>query len=82
MKQLRDELTEINRAIAELQLRGSKDSKQLLLNLYDEKKRELDVHDKNKPAAVAKPEGDPQQQKELQEIAKRRSKTPKGAERT
>ncbi len=49
--------------------RGSKEAKQLLLNLHDEKKRELAVHEKNKPAVVNKPEADPQKQQELQAVA-------------
>jgi len=70
LKQLRDELSTINESIVEIETRASKEARQLLLNLVDEKKRELDAHDKIKPAEIPKPAADPSKQQQLEEIAK------------
>jgi ABC-type lipoprotein export system ATPase subunit len=56
LTQLREELKQLNSAIATLQQQGSSEQKQLLLNLIASKERELDSHDKIKPAEVTKPE--------------------------
>ena len=70
LKHLRDELSAINETIIEFERRGSKEARQLLLNLVDEKRRELEAHDKVKPAEVQKPAADPSKQQQLEEIAK------------
>lgn len=70
MDQLRDELRGINKRIVELERQGSKEAKQLLLNLYSEKNRELTVHRNSKPPEVRKPEADPGKQREMQAVAK------------
>jgi AAA15 family ATPase/GTPase len=69
LKQLRDELSAINETIVDLERKASKEARQLLLNLVDEKRRELEAHEKVKPAEVQKPAADPSKQQQLQEIA-------------
>ena len=70
LEQLRDELSTVNQSITELERRGSKEARQLLLNLVDEKKRELEAHEKVKPTEVQKPATDASKQQQLEEIAK------------
>jgi ABC-type lipoprotein export system ATPase subunit len=70
LKQLRDELSTINGTIVEFERRVSTEARQLLLNLVDEKKRELDAHEKVKPTQVQKPTADPSKQQQLEEIAR------------
>jgi hypothetical protein len=69
IKHLRGELSAINTKIVELQGQSSKETRQLLLNLHDEKKHELEAHDKGKPEEVKKPDTDAVKQKELEAIA-------------
>jgi hypothetical protein len=69
LKQLRDELSTINKTLADLERRGSQEARQLLLNLADEKRRELEAHDKVKPDEVQKPAADPSKEQMLEEIA-------------
>lgn len=69
LKQLRDELSIINRGIADLERKGSQEARQLLLNLADEKRRELEAHDKARPEEVQKPAADPNKQQLLEQIA-------------
>ncbi len=66
---LRAELSAVNKSIADLEKQRSKESKQYLLNLLDEKRRELDAHDKAKPAEVPKPAADENTQVSLGKIA-------------
>jgi ABC-type lipoprotein export system ATPase subunit len=70
LKQLRDELSAVNQKIIELERRGSKEARQLLLNLADEKRRELEAHEKAKPTEVQKPAADASKQRQLEEIAR------------
>jgi len=70
LKQLRDELSAINETIVDLERKSSKGARQLLLNLADERRRELEAHDKVKPTEVQKPTADPSKQQQLEEIAK------------
>ena len=70
LKQLRDELSAINETIFEVERKGSKEARQLLLNLGDEKRRELEAHEKVKPTEVQKPAADPSKQQQLEQIAK------------
>jgi ABC-type lipoprotein export system ATPase subunit len=70
LEQLRSELSEINDEILRMEHQGSAESRQLLLNLIDEKKRELEAHEKAIPAAIRKPAADPLKQQELEKIAK------------
>jgi ABC-type lipoprotein export system ATPase subunit len=70
LNQLREELSAINQNIIELERRGSKESRQLLLNLVDEKKRELEAHEKAKPTEIPKPATDPENRRHLEDIAK------------
>jgi hypothetical protein len=67
--QLRLELSEINAKIVQLERQGSKENRQYLLNLEDEKRRELEAHDKLRPLEIIKPAADPSKQKQLEEIA-------------
>ncbi len=71
LKQLRDEMSAINATIIEFEQKGSKEARQFLLNLADEKKRELEAHDKAKPPELQKPTADPSKQQELEEIGKK-----------
>jgi predicted ATPase len=70
LRQLKDELSATNKTIIELQRKSSKENHQLLLNLADEKRRELEAHDNARPTEVQKPTADPSKQQELEEIAK------------
>jgi ABC-type lipoprotein export system ATPase subunit len=70
LKQLRDELSVINQTIIEFEQKGSKETRQLLLKLVDEKRREFEAHEKVKPTEVQKPAADPSKQQQLEEIAK------------
>lgn len=65
---LRTELHEINGQILELEGRSSAANRQLLLNLKASKERELEAHDKLRPAEVLKPEADPAQQVAMEAI--------------
>jgi ABC-type lipoprotein export system ATPase subunit len=69
MRQLRTELSAINRKIVDFERQNSVEAKQLLLNLHAEKKHELEVHDTSKPEQVTKPGTDPAIQKETERIA-------------
>lgn len=69
LKQLRDELSTVNQSIVECQRRGSGQSRQLLLNLADEKERELESHDKARPSEVLKPATDASKQQEFERLA-------------
>ncbi len=66
---LRAELHEINLRILELEGRFSASNRQLLLNLKASKERELEAHDKLKPAVVLKPEADPAQQATMEAVS-------------
>jgi chromosome segregation ATPase len=66
---LRDELHEINVRILDLETRSSATNQQLLLNLKASKEREVEAHDKLKPAEVVKPETDPAQQAAMEGIS-------------
>lgn len=70
LKQLRDELSSTNQTIVDLERKGSTETRQLLLKLVDEKKRELEAHEKVKPSEVQKPTTDPSKRQQLDEIAK------------
>jgi hypothetical protein len=70
LKQLRDELSAMNEGIIELERKGSKENRQLLLKLVDEKRRELEAHEKARPAEITKPAADPTKQQELEKISK------------
>lgn len=70
IEDLRGELHDINAQLLVLKEQGSSEQRQLLLNLSAGKERELEAHDKAKPAAVAKPGADPQKQAELELIGK------------
>src|SRR5712692_1188210 len=69
MEQIRTELREINRQIVELQRLGSDDTKQTLQNLFTEKTRELEAHDKAKPPEIKEPVKDPQTQEQMQALS-------------
>jgi ABC-type lipoprotein export system ATPase subunit len=69
IKVLRGELHEINLRALELEARGSTANRQLLLNLKDSKEREVEAHDKLKPAEIVKPEADPAQQAAMETIS-------------
>jgi hypothetical protein len=70
LDQLRSELAEVNAEILRLEQAGSGESRQFLLNLFEEKKREIEAHEKISPAPMDKPAADPTKQQELEEIAK------------
>jgi ABC-type lipoprotein export system ATPase subunit len=67
--QIKRELAAINRKILDLLEQSSPKARQLLLNLHDQKQRELTAHDVTKPSAIPKPETDPKTQAVLEEIA-------------
>jgi hypothetical protein len=69
MEQIRAELREINRQIVELQRLGSDDTKQTLQNLFTEKTRELEAHDKAKPPEIKEPVKDPETQVQMQALS-------------
>jgi ABC-type lipoprotein export system ATPase subunit len=69
MDQIRAELGELNKGIVELQKRASGETKSLLANMFGEKMRELEAHDKAKPEEVKKPDADPAKQAQMQVIA-------------
>ncbi len=62
LETLRAELTELNRAALELEMRSSSNNRQMLLALKESKDRELEAHDAIRPAEVVKPETDPAHQ--------------------
>lgn len=70
IKQLRDDLSGINESIIQFERRCSSENRQLLLNLVEEKRRELDAHEKAKPAEVQKPAADPLRQQEFESLGK------------
>lgn len=70
LAQLRSELTDINRTIVDLEAQGSREARQMLLGLLDDKRRELDAHDGIKPSEVPQPASDPATQREFEEVAK------------
>jgi hypothetical protein len=69
LKQLRDEMSAINDSLIDLQRKASVEARQLLLNLAEEKTRELEAHENAKPSEVQKPAADPAKQQELEAIA-------------
>jgi DNA repair exonuclease SbcCD ATPase subunit len=66
---LRGELHEINVRVLDLEVRASAGNRQLLLNLKASKEREVEAHDRLKPAEVVKPEADPAQQVSMENIS-------------
>lgn len=66
---LRAELHDLNVRILDLEVRSSDNNRQLLLNLKASKERELEAHDKAKPAEVLKPEADPTRQAAMEGIS-------------
>jgi ABC-type lipoprotein export system ATPase subunit len=66
---LRGELHEINVRVLDLEVRASAGNRQLLLNLKASKEREVEAHDRLKPAEVVKPEADPAQQASMEIIS-------------
>ena len=66
---LRGELHEINLRLLDLEARSSVANRQLLLNLKASKEREVEAHDRLKPAEIVKPEADPTQQAAMETIS-------------
>lgn len=66
---LRAELHDINSHVLELEAWSSVANRRLLLNLKASKERELEAHDKLKPADIVKPEADPAQQAAMESIS-------------
>lgn len=75
LRALRSEMTEINTHILDFEGRSSAGNRQLLLNLKASKERELEAHEKAKPEVVPKPNTDPTQQAEMQEISQKIQET-------
>jgi hypothetical protein len=67
--QLREELSTINSQILGLQNKVGPRNKQLLLNLLDQKTRELEAHENTKPAEVKQPTLDAAAQSEMQTLS-------------
>src|SRR5205085_2058767 len=63
------DLSIVNAEIISLEEQGSLGQRQLLLNLEASKERELEEHDKAKPAEVAKPETDPAKKAEMDALS-------------
>lgn len=70
LKQLRSELNVVNAEIVSLEEQGSSEQRQLLLNLRASKERELEEHEKVKPAGVARPETDLGKKAEMDALSK------------
>jgi hypothetical protein len=68
LSQIRNELKEINKQVAEFQRMGSVETKKTLEGLFNEKTRELEAHDKAKPAEIKEPEKDPLKQAQMQAV--------------
>lgn len=66
---LKQELHAINEKVVVLEDRSTPEYRQKIVNLFKVKQEELAVHEKSKPAEVAKPENDPVKQKEIADVA-------------
>ena len=66
---LKGELHRINEEIVGLEEKVEPAYRQKIENLLTVKRRELESHEKTKPAQVAKPENDPVKQKEISDVA-------------
>ncbi len=66
---LKQELNHINTEIVALEERSQPEHRQKIENLLTVKRRELEAHERTKPAEVARPETDPVRQKEISEVA-------------
>ncbi|MFH2074758.1 MAG: TrlF family AAA-like ATPase [Pseudomonadota bacterium] len=66
---LKQELHAINEEVVTLEDRSTPEHRQKIDNLLKVKQEELTVHEKSKPAEVAKPENDPVKQKEIAGVA-------------
>ena len=66
---LKQELQAINEEVVALEEWSTPEHRQKIDNLFKVKQEELAVHERSKPAEVAKPENDPVKQKEIAKVA-------------